>query len=93
LAYVDQEYTGDEPDADAAGCGIHLVVVKLAEAKRGVVLLPRRWVMDRSFGWMARFRRLARNYERLDETLEGLSYVAFSILMLHKAAPHFRWSS
>jgi transposase len=93
LAYVDQGYTGDDPDADAASYGIHLVVVKLADAKRGFVLLPRRWVVERSFAWMARFRRLARDYERLDETLEGIHYVAFSILMLHKAAPHFWWSS
>jgi transposase len=93
LAYVDRGYTGDDPDVDAAGYGIHLEVVKLAEAKRGFVLLPRRWVVERSFGWMARFRRLARDYERLSETLEGLHYVAFSILMLHKAAPHFHWSS
>jgi hypothetical protein len=42
---------------------------------------------------MARFRRLARDYERLSETLEGLHYVAFSFLMLHKAAPQFWWSS
>ena len=64
-------------------------------AKKGFVLLPRRWVVERSFGWgwMARFRRLARDYERLSETLEGLHYVAFSILMLHKAAPLFQWSS
>ncbi len=73
--------------------GIHLVVVSLPEAKQGFVLLPRRWVVERSFGWMARFRRLARDYERLGETLEGLHYVAFSILMLHKAAPLFQWSS
>jgi hypothetical protein len=42
---------------------------------------------------MARFRRFARDYERLSETLEGLHYVAFSILMLRRAAPHFWWSS
>jgi transposase len=65
----------------------------LPEAKRGFVLLPRRWVVERSDGGMARFRRLARDYERLGETLEGLHYVAFSILMLEKAAPHFQWSS
>jgi transposase len=93
LAYVDQGYTGDDAEADAASYGIHLVVVSLPEAKRGFVLLPRRWVVERSFGWMARFRRLARDYERLSETLEGLHYVAFSILMLHKAAPHFQYSS
>jgi transposase len=93
LADVDQGYTGDDPDGDAASSGIHLVVVKLPEAKRGFVLLPRRWVVERSFGWMARFRRLARDYERLSETLKGLHYVAFSFLMLHKAAPQFCWSS
>jgi transposase len=93
LAYVDQGYTGDDPEGDAASYGIHLEVVKLPEAKKGFVLLPRRWVVERSFGWMARFRRLARDYERLSETLKGLHYVAFSFLMLHKAAPEFHWSS
>src|SRR5262245_55747034 len=93
LAYVDQGYTGEQADAEASEHGIALEVVKLAEAKRGFVLLPRRWVVERSFGWMARFRRLARDYERLTATLEGLHYVAFATLMLHKAAPHFAWSS
>ena len=93
IAYVDQGYTGDDPEGDAASFGIHLEVVKLPGAKKGFVLLPRRWVVERSFGWMARFRRLARDYERLASTLEGLHYVAFSLLMLHKAAPHFCWSS
>ena len=93
LAYGDQGSTGDEADADAASSEIQLEVVSLPEAKRGCGLLPRRWVVERSYGWMARFRRLARDYERLSETLEGLHYVAFSILMLHKAAPHFWWSS
>ena len=93
LAYVDQGYTGDDPEGDAASYGIHLEVIKLPEAKKGFVLLPRRWVVERSFGWMARFRRLARDYERLASTLKGLHYVAFSFLMLHKAAPQFCWSS
>jgi transposase len=93
LAYVDQGYTGDDPEGDAASFGIHLEVVKLPEAKKGFVLLPRRWVVERSFGWMARFRRLARDYERLSETLKGLHYVAFSLLTLHRAAPEFCWSS
>jgi transposase len=93
LAYVDQGYTGDDPEGDAASYGIHLEVVRLPEVKRGFVLLPRRWVVERSFGWMARFRRLARDYERLTETLRGLHYVAFSFLMLRKAAPQFCLSS
>jgi transposase len=69
------------------------MVVWLPEAKKGFVLLPKRWVVERSYGWMARFRRLARDYERLSEILEGLHYVAFSILMLHNATPLFQWSS
>ncbi len=93
LAYVDQGYTGEGPAASSASWGIILDVVKLPEAKKGFVLLPRRWVVERSFGWAARFRRLARDYERLSETLAGLHYVAFSLLMLHKAAPLFDWSS
>ena len=93
LAFVDQGYTGDGPADDAAQHGIRLEVVKLPEAKRGFILLPRRWVVERSVGWAARFRRLARDYERLTKTLEGLHYVAFVSLMLHRAAPPFAWSS
>ena len=82
VAFVDQGYTGDRPAADAAARGIRLEVVKLAEAKRGFVLLPRRWVVERSHAWLARFRRLARDYERLPETLAGLHFLAFAIVLL-----------
>ena len=81
IAYVDQ---GSEAEQAAAQEGIALCVVKLEEAKRGFVLLPRRWVVERSFAWMARFRRLARDYERLTETLKGFHWLAFSILLLPK---------
>jgi transposase len=84
LAYVDQGYTGQTPAAAAEAQGIRLEVVKLSEAKRGFVLLPRRWVVERSFGWAARFRRLARDYERLPQTVAGLHFVAFACLMLHR---------
>jgi transposase len=81
VAFVDQGYTGPQPAADAEQHGIRLEVVKLPTAKRGFVLLPRRWVVERSFGWMARFRRLARDYERLAATLAGLHFIAFAVLM------------
>jgi transposase len=91
IAFVDQGYTGDHPAADAQAHGIRLEVVTLPTAKRGFValgghfvLLPRRWVVERSFAWMARFRRLARDYERLSETLVGLHFVAFAILLAHR---------
>jgi transposase len=82
IAYLDQGYTGEAAAEAAAEHGIKLEVVKLPTAKQGFVLLPRRWVVERSFGWLSRFRRLARDYERLPETLAGLHYLAFVILML-----------
>ena len=82
LAYVDQGYTGEQPAADAAQQGMKLEVIKHHEAKKGFVLLPRRWVGERSFAWAARFRRLSRDYERLASTMAGYHWVAFAILML-----------
>jgi transposase len=82
LAYVDQGYTGEKPAEAAKKQRIELLVVKLPEAKRGFVLLPRRWVVERSFAWLARFRRLARDYERLASTLKGMHLAAFAIVML-----------
>jgi transposase len=84
VAFVDQGYTGEQPAQDAAAHGIELIVVKLAEAKKGFVLLPKRWVVERSFAWAGRFRRLARDYERLPQTLTGLHFLAFAILMLKR---------
>jgi len=84
LAYVDQGYTGDKPSQAAQAHGIQLEVVKLPQAKKGFVLLPRRWVVERSFAWATRFRRLAKDYERLPETLAGLHFLAFAILMLQR---------
>jgi transposase len=72
LAYVDQGYTGERP-AEAA-------------KKRGFVLLPRRWVVERSFAWLARFRRLAKDYERLASTLKGMHLAAFTFVMLTRLA-------
>lgn len=82
IAFVDQGYTGEQPAQDAQAHGLQLEVIKLPEAKKGFVLLPRRWVVERSFAWATRFRRLARDYERLPETLAGLHFLAFAILML-----------
>ncbi len=87
VAFVDQGYTGQETADQAAAHGIRLEVVKLSQAKRGFVLLPRRWVVERSFAWAARFRRLARDYERLSTTLVGFHWLAFVSLMLHALFP------
>ncbi|MEM5406258.1 IS5 family transposase [Paraburkholderia unamae] len=87
VAFADQGYTGEDAAQAARDEGIELQVIKLPEAKKGFVVLPRRWVVERSFGWLNRFRRLARDYERLPQTLAGLHFVVFAMLMLVHAAP------
>jgi len=87
VAFVDQGYTGAAVAATAAEHGIRLEVVKLQEAKRGFVLLPRRWVVERSFAWTSRFRRLARDYERLAPSFAGLHWLAFVCLLLRPLFP------
>ena len=89
IAYVDQGYTGEAAAEQAQTNGIQLEVVKHTEPKKGFVLLPRRWVVERSFGWLGRFRRLARDYERLTETLAGWHWLAFLTLLL----PQFGFNS
>jgi transposase len=91
LAYVDQGYTGQDAQQQAAEQGLQLEVVKLPDAKGDFVLLPRRWVVERSFGWMARFRRLARDYERLPETLKSLHFLAFALLLTHRFVQHMAY--
>jgi transposase len=87
VAFVDQGYTGDAPAEAAQAQGIRLEVVKLEGAKKGFVLLPRRWVVERSFAWATRFRRLAKDFERLPETIAALHFIVFASLMLSKASP------
>jgi transposase len=84
VAFVDQGYTGEDAATAAASHGIRLDVVKRPEGSHGFVLLPRRWVVERSFGWVARFRRLARDYERLLSTVASFHFAAFGCLMLHQ---------
>jgi transposase len=85
LAYVDQGYTGEKAAEEAEAHGMRLEIVRHEEAKRGFVLLPRRWVVERDFAWASRFRRLAKDYERLPATLAGLHFVVFACLFLQQA--------
>jgi transposase len=93
LAWVDEGYTGSLAKEAAKEQGIELSVVSLPEAKKGFVLLPRRWVVERSFAWKNRFRRLSRDYERLPEIVAGLHYVVFGCLMLTRLLGTSLWSS
>ena len=84
LAFVDQGYMGQQVIADAASQGLKVEVIKLSDVKNGFILLPVRWVIERSFAWTGRFRPLARDYERLPETLTGDHFLAFTALLLHR---------
>ena len=84
IAYVDQGYTGEQAANAAAAYEIELEVVKHTQAKKGFVLLPRRWVVERTFGWLGRHRRLARDYERLAQTLAGYHWLAYIGIMLQR---------
>jgi transposase len=82
IAFADGAYTGAATAQAAQAHGVTLEIVKLPDAVRGFVLLPKRWIVERSFAWKSRFRRLVRDYERLPETVAGLHIAVFAILML-----------
>lgn len=92
-AFVDQGYTGDAAAEAAEKHGIELEVVKLEGVKGGYVQLPRRWVVERTNAWAARFRRLARDYERLATVLAGSHLAAFGMLLVHRLLAHLSGSS
>jgi transposase len=87
IAFVDQGYTGEDAAQQAKQAGIKLAVVNHKEAKRGSVLVPRRCVVERTFGWLGRFRRLARDCERVTQTLEGWHWLEFVALLLVNGGP------
>ena len=56
----------------------------LEEKPRGFLILPRRWVVERTFAWLGLSRRFSKDYERLPETAEAMIYWAMSRLMLRR---------
>ena len=66
---------------------LRLEIVKRSDDIKGFVVFPRRWVVERTFGWLSQSRRLSKDYERLPETSEALIYVAMTRLMLRRLAP------
>ncbi|NHO34347.1 transposase [Acetobacter fallax] len=61
-------------------------IVRLHQAKRGFVLLPRRWIVERSFAWTTRCRRLVKDYEHCASTLAAMHTIAFAGFMLRNVA-------
>lgn len=66
---------------------IDLEVVERAPGQKGFAVLPRRWIVERTFGWLIRHRRLTRDYERLPESSEAMIYLAMTRNMTARLAP------
>jgi len=67
-------------------CGWVLEIIKRSDAVKGFKLLPRRWVVERTFGWLGRYRRLSKDYERLPGSSEAMVYWAMTRLMVRRLA-------
>jgi transposase len=93
MAYADQGYSGEDTAKVADTEGIELVVIKHLPNQKGFMVLPKRWVVERSFGWIARCRRLLRDFERLEKVLTGLHMVAFVGVMLRQVSQLFGCTS
>ncbi len=87
VVFADHCDTGEQAQDAARKSNIELIVVKRPDASREFVLLPKRWVVERSLAWLSRFRRLGRDLERLSSTLIGFHFVAACVLLLTKLRP------
>ena len=67
--------------------GILLEIVKRADTLQGFLVLPKRWVVERTFAWLGRFRRLSKDYEHCTRSSEGMVYLASIHTMLKRLAP------
>jgi len=87
LIWADGGY-GGQPFADwvKATLGWLWQVVKRNDDIKGFVVLPRRWVVERTFGWLNNYRRLSKDYEELTDTSESFIYLAMSHIMLRRLA-------
>jgi putative transposase len=68
-------------------CGWELQVIRRTDKEKGFKLLPKRWVVERTFGWLGRYRRLSKDYEKLTETSEAMIQMAMIHIMLRRLEP------
>jgi putative transposase len=87
LIWADAAYRGELGEWVKALAGWVLKIVKRPEERKGFVVLPRRWVVERTFGWLGRYRRLSKDYEGLPASGEALILIAMINLMVHRLEP------
>lgn len=86
LVWADGGYAGRLINWVWLACGWTLEIIKRSDNIKGFKVLPRRWVVERTFGWLGRYRRLSKDYERLTETSVTFIYIAMVRLMARRLA-------
>ncbi len=84
LIWADGGYAGQLVNWVKAGCGWILEIVKCSNDIKGFQVLPHRWVVERIFGWLGRYRRLSKDYEGLPESSESIIFAAMIHLMVKR---------
>jgi putative transposase len=86
LIWADGGYAGQLITWVKEICHWVLQIVKRTDDMHGFVVLPRRWVVERTFAWLGKYRRLSKDYEALPETSESMIYAVMTHLMLRRLA-------
>jgi putative transposase len=86
VVWADGGYSGQLVEWVQRICGWRLEIVKRTDDPTGFHVLPRRWVVERTFGWLNRWRRLSKDYEVLPQTSQALIYAAMSLIMTRRLA-------
>jgi len=84
LIWTDAGYSGKLIDWIKVFCGWVLEIVKRSDDVKGFKVLPRRWVVERTFGWLGRYRRLSKDYEGLTESSQAFIYAAMTHIMIRR---------
>jgi putative transposase len=88
LVWADAGYNAHQvKDVVARSSGLRLEIVKRTDDIKGFVVLPRRWVVERTFSWLGRNRRLAKDYENLANTLAAFVTLAAIQLAIRRLRP------
>jgi putative transposase len=87
VVWVDQGYSGPNfARAVKQVCGEHVSVEVIERISKTFERLPKRWIVERTFGWLNRFRRLSKDYEVYSEISEAMIYCSLTRLMLKRLA-------
>ena len=87
LIWADGAYAGELVEWARVMTGWVLEIVKRPKEQKGFVVLPRRWVVERTFGWLGRHRRLSKDYEERPASEEAIILIAMIDLMVHRLEP------